>query len=111
MELAHRADTPIRSEAEQLAFFDAALESALEAESRVRVIVEHLMVAGTRIELRFASESLARHYLPALAHLVVLRTKRLTSRCAFSTRPRQAWRWSRHRARVRASPIAVTSGA
>ena len=71
MELAHRADTPIRSEAEQLAFFDAALESALEAESRLRVIVEHLMVAGTRIELRFASESLARHYLPALAHLVV----------------------------------------
>ena len=71
MELAHRADTPIRSEAEQLAFFDAVLESALTAESRVSVIVEHVKVAGTRIELRFASDSLAQHYLPALAHLVV----------------------------------------
>jgi hypothetical protein len=71
MELAHRADTPVRSEAEQVAFFEAALDAARRAEAAGPVLVRHLLVAGTRIELRFSGDGLARHYLPALTHLVV----------------------------------------
>lgn len=71
MEPAHKADTPLRSEAEQLAFFDAALDAALTAESRMTPVVRHLRLAGSRIELRFAGDRLARHYMPALSHLEV----------------------------------------
>ena len=71
MEPGHPADTPFRSEAEQVAFFDAAHEAALEAEARAQVLVRHIALAGMRLELRFASASLAAQYLPALAHLAV----------------------------------------
>ena len=59
MELAHRADTPIRSEAEQLAFFDSVLESALKAESRVRVIVAHADVVYRLHDGRLHNETVA----------------------------------------------------
>lgn len=70
MEPAHRADTPVRSEAEQAAFFDAAMACAIDAESRAGADVRHVVLAGVRIELRFASRALARHYLPAVGHLL-----------------------------------------
>jgi hypothetical protein len=69
--LPHRADTPLMSEDAQIAFFDAAMERCLAAEARAGVIVRHLDVAGTRVELVFAGATLVADLLPALAHLEV----------------------------------------
>ncbi len=67
----HRSDTPQRSEAEQRAYFDAAMEQCAQAESRRGTIRRHLVLAGTRVEFLFAGDRLVPHLLPALSHLVV----------------------------------------
>lgn len=59
------------SEAGQLAFFDAVLERAREAEHRAGTLVRTLDLAGTLVELVFAGDRLARRFLPGLAHLSV----------------------------------------
>ncbi len=56
------------SEAAQLAFFEDVLERTRRAEARGLPQVQHIDVAGCRIELRFAGASLAESFLPALAH-------------------------------------------
>ena len=58
-----------RSEAEQRAFFEAALDKALAAEAATSDVVHELDVAGTRIRLVFAGEPLERALMPALRHL------------------------------------------
>ena len=65
----HISDEPLRSEAEQRTFFEAALERSLEAESRTGVRVHDIAVAGTVIRLVFAGDTLERAFMPALAHL------------------------------------------
>jgi hypothetical protein len=69
--LPHRSDTPLLSEEQQIAFFDAAMARCAEAERRVGTVVRHLDVAGTRIALSFAGRQLIPSLLPALAHLEV----------------------------------------
>ncbi len=65
----HSSDIPQVPEAEQLAFFDSALERALEAEERGGSTRAHLEVGKTRVELRFAGPRLPEILLPPLAHL------------------------------------------
>jgi hypothetical protein len=65
------SDEPVRSEAEQLAFFEAALERSLQAEARAHVVSRDILVAGRRLRLHFAGEVLLREFMPALAHLAV----------------------------------------
>lgn len=67
----HRADTPERSEAEQLAFFESAFASVLEASKHVPVHEVLLDLAETIVAVRFVGEALADALLPAIAHLVV----------------------------------------
>lgn len=69
--LPHRSDTPLRSEEEQVAFFDTAMSRCAEAEGRAGRIVRHLELAGTRVELAFAGNQLIPSLMPALAHLEV----------------------------------------
>lgn len=71
MEMSQKVDTPPQSEATQLAFFQAALACALAAEQQVGTLSLHLDVAGTRVELRFAGDTLLTCFAPALAHLQV----------------------------------------
>jgi hypothetical protein len=71
METAFKYDRPELSEAAQIDFFDAILERTLRAEQRLRPLRTRLDVAGIRIELAFAGESLCPYILPALAHLEV----------------------------------------
>jgi len=70
MELGLKTDTPQRSEAEQIAFFEVARVRALEAEERAGAQVVHLDVAGTRVALAFAGPRLRAAFMPALSHLV-----------------------------------------
>jgi hypothetical protein len=70
-EVVHKADTPRRSEAEQVAFFERVLGQALLAEERVGVVEHYLEVAGATLRLRFAGDGLARYLSGALAHLFV----------------------------------------
>lgn len=67
----HRADTPERSEAEQLAFFDAAFASALEAAKHAPVHEVLLDLADTIVAVRFVGDALVDALLPAIAHLAV----------------------------------------
>jgi hypothetical protein len=59
------------SEEAQVQFFDAALQCTLTAERGTGVRIHQLELAGTRIELVFAGDSLADRLLPALRHLSV----------------------------------------
>jgi hypothetical protein len=67
--LPHRSDTPLLSEAEQLAFFDNAMSQCETATSHTGRVVRHIEVAGTRVELVFAGDRLIPSLFPALAHL------------------------------------------
>lgn len=69
--LPHPSDTPLLSEAQQLAFFDDAMSRAQSAISRAGRIVRHIDVAGTRVELVFAGEPLLEALFPALSHLEI----------------------------------------
>jgi hypothetical protein len=71
METVFKYDRPEVSEAAQIDFFDAVLERTCEAEQRLRRFQTWLDVAGIRIELAFAGESLRPHLLPALTHLEI----------------------------------------
>ena len=59
-----------RTEAEQAAFFETALQAALAAEDAAGRLVVHLTVADIRIDLVFAGPALLTEFLPALQHLV-----------------------------------------
>jgi hypothetical protein len=59
-----------RTEADQQAFYEAALAAALAAEAGVGRHVVRLAVAGLRIDLVFAGPRLQPELLPALSHLV-----------------------------------------
>ena len=59
-----------RTEAEQAAFFETALQAALAAEEAAGRLVVHLTVADIRIDLVFAGPALLTEFLPALQHLV-----------------------------------------
>ncbi len=63
-------DHPPRTEAEQQAFYDAALDAAQRAQAAVGRRVVALEVAGLRIDLVFAGPRLEPELLPALRHLV-----------------------------------------
>jgi hypothetical protein len=63
------SDTPLKTEAEQAAFFAAALEATLAAEAAAGVTDQDIAIAGAAVRLRFASPTLARLFLPALSHL------------------------------------------
>jgi len=58
-----------KSEAEQLAFFDGALERFVRARDSAGAIDHYLGLAGTSIRLSFAGEELVPHLTPALEHL------------------------------------------
>lgn len=62
---------PDQSESEQAAYFGAALERALVAESKTEIVERFFAVANCVLSLRFAEDSLARSFTPALAHLEV----------------------------------------
>jgi hypothetical protein len=64
-----RSETPRRSEEEQYAFFEAVMARAIDADARARTGEFFLSLAGARIRMLFASASLQRDFLPALAHL------------------------------------------
>ena len=70
-ELAHRSDTPPRTEAEQLAFFDAALRCATQAERETPVHEVRIDLAETVVAIRFAGAALRDAFLPALGHLLL----------------------------------------
>jgi len=65
----HPSDTPLLSEEQQLAFFDAAMSSCETATSRAGVVVRHIDVAGTSVQLVFSGDRLVPSLFPALAHL------------------------------------------
>src|ERR1700733_9430932 len=65
------SDEPLRSEIEQQAFFEAALERSLSAEARTGVAACDIQIAGSRLRLIFSGETLYREFMPALAHLMV----------------------------------------
>ncbi|MES3035476.1 MAG: glycosyltransferase family A protein [Gemmatimonadota bacterium] len=69
--LAHRSDTPPRTEAEQLAFFDAALACAQQAERAAPVQVICIDLAETVVKIRFAGRALYDAFVPALSHLLL----------------------------------------
>lgn len=71
MELPQKSDTPVRADAEQQSFFDAALNLAREAEARAGALEHYLNIADTVVRLIFAGEELRRHFMPALRHLEV----------------------------------------
>jgi hypothetical protein len=64
-------DEPERSEAEQLAFFEAVLAQSEAAAARLGSSLRTIDIAGVRIGLRFAGEALERLFIPPLAHLEV----------------------------------------
>ena len=69
MPIANPADLPQKSEAEQRAFFDAALACSLEAERRAGAVVRHYDLAGVRIRMVFAGHALEQLLVAAIAHL------------------------------------------
>jgi hypothetical protein len=66
----HRSDTPERSEEDQRAFFNAAMDRCLQAEGRAGPIRRKIDLAGTHVELVFAGERLVAACMAALAHLI-----------------------------------------
>lgn len=62
---------PDQSENDQADYFCAALERALTAESKTEIIERFFAVSNFVLSLRFAGDSLARSFTPALAHLEV----------------------------------------
>src|SRR5215471_4732377 len=70
-EFAHRSDLPRKSEAEQVAFFDAVLQRSLIAEARAGVVEHFFDVAETVVRIAFAGDNLARLLVPALSHLEI----------------------------------------
>ena len=72
--IAHRADSPPMSEAEQAAFFAETLARAHQAEARVGVRERFIAVADATVRLVFAGEALERALYPAVAHLSVQAT-------------------------------------
>ncbi len=69
--IAHRADSPPMSEAEQAAFFAETLARAHQAEARAGVRERFIAVADTTVRLVFAGEALERALYRAVAHLSV----------------------------------------
>jgi GT2 family glycosyltransferase len=63
------SDTPLRDEAEQIAFFDAAFACAQQAEAAAGVIAHDIRIGDLQVRLRFAGPALADRFMPALAHL------------------------------------------
>jgi hypothetical protein len=76
MDNPHPSDTPVRTEAEQRAFHEGAMERALRAEAVSGAEIRHLELAGSRIALSFAGGRLLPHFLPALSHLLVQPVKK-----------------------------------
>ena len=71
-----RSSGPDQSENEQGAYFCAALERALTAESSTGIIERFFALSGYVLSLKFAGEPLADSFTPALAHLEVPPTSR-----------------------------------
>lgn len=69
MPIANPADTPQRSEAEQRAFFDAALASALAAEAAAGARERFYALAGVRLRIVFAGPVMEALMGDAIAHL------------------------------------------
>ena len=71
VEMAHRSDTPQRTEEEQLAFFDTALQRARLAERQATVHEVRIDLAETVVAIRFTGDGLRDAFLPAISHLVL----------------------------------------
>lgn len=69
MRYANPADLPLRSDAEQLDFFDSALAASEKALKQVGAIDHDLLIAGKRVRLRFAGSAMARQTMCALEPL------------------------------------------
>jgi hypothetical protein len=67
---------PQRTEGEQRAFFNAALDRSLAAEASTGIVERCFALAGFVLSLKFAGDALARCFTPALAHLEVPLTTR-----------------------------------
>lgn len=65
----HKTDIPPLSEDRQQAFFEEVLGRALEAERAAGTVVHDIDLAGARVRLAFAGESIAHAVMPALSHL------------------------------------------
>jgi hypothetical protein len=66
--------SPDRPESEQRAYFHAALERAIAAESKAGTVERFFTLAGSVLNLKFAGDSLAGAFTPALAHLEIAPT-------------------------------------
>ena len=66
--------TSDRPESEQRAYFHAALERAIAAESKAGTVERFFSLAGSVLNLKFAGDSLAGAFTPALAHLEIAPT-------------------------------------
>ena len=66
--------SPDRPESEQRAYFHAALERAIAAESKTGIVERFFTLAGSVLNLKFAGDSLAGAFTPALAHLEIAPT-------------------------------------
>jgi hypothetical protein len=106
--IAHRADSPPMSEADQAAFFAETLTRARQAEARTGAHERFIRVADATVRLVFAGDALERALYPALAHLSVEATA--TPDATFHVWD-TASRHPRRRADVTATPTAATSGA
>ena len=69
------SDTPLRDEAEQIAFFDAAFACAQKAEAAAGVIAHDIRIGDLQVRLCFAGPALADVFMPALAHLETTSTE------------------------------------
>jgi GT2 family glycosyltransferase len=69
MALGMISDTPVKSEADQAAFFKAGMAATLQAETICGVRDFDIAIAGFGVRLRFAGAALADLFIPALAHL------------------------------------------
>jgi hypothetical protein len=69
-------ESPHRSDDEQRAFFEAALDRTLAAEARAGIVERCFTLAGFVLSLKFAGAALAHRFIPALAHLEVSATAR-----------------------------------
>ena len=74
--LRHSSGPFHRSEDEQRAFFNAALDCTQEAEAKAGTIERCFAVAGFVLNVKFAGDTLAQWFTPALAHLEVPLTSR-----------------------------------
>ena len=64
----HRTDLPHRTEAEQRAFFEAALQRTLVAEEKAGAVERWFELAGRVLRIVFAGTAMADCFAPALAH-------------------------------------------